>query len=523
MYVEAAVDGKQVVAETLPAGTQRTLPLAKDSVIMRASIGSAVDVTVNGSPPGPSNGHRSRGAHVETLDRDRDRARRFHIVSLGCAKNTVDSEAMEQLLLAAGPPPRGRRRRSADLLIVNTCGFIESAKQESIDTLLELGRRKTGRPEADRHRLPGRALSARAGRRAADGSTRSSARATGRRCRAWSPSSKKLRAPGSSLRLVELAPQGELDLEMPARRVNGPSAYLKISDGCDQRCAFCAIPFMKGNHRSKPAELILREVGELLEQGVREVVLVGQDTTRYGHDLGQRDGLAALLEQITDRYPELPWIRVMYAYPRHVTERFLGVLRERPQVLPYLDMPLQHTHPWTLARMRRPHRDIDDLVGWMRERVPGLVLRTTFIVGFPGETEAEFEYLLESVQRLRFDRVGVFTYSDEDGTAAFEHAGPGAGRRKAPPPRAADGRRARHHASRRTARLIGSGARGADRGPARRLARRGTPGEAYRDAPEVDGLVLVKAAAAAGRRDGAGAHRARSGLRPAGPARVTPA
>jgi ribosomal protein S12 methylthiotransferase len=299
------------------------------------------------------------------------------------------------------------------------------------------------------------------------------------------------RAPGSSLSLVELAPPGELDLEIASRRVNGPSAYLKISDGCDQRCAFCAIPFMKGNHRSKPAELILREIGQLLDQRVREIVLVGQDTTRYGHDLGQRDGLAVLLEQITDAYPQLPWLRIMYAYPRHVTERFLGVLRERPQVLPYLDMPLQHTHPWTLARMRRPHRDTDDLVNWMRDRVPRLVLRTTFIVGFPGETEAEFESLLESVRRLRFDRVGVFTYSDEDGTAAFDMPGrvPEAEKRR---------RRGRLMAAARDVtvesnrRLIGSELD---------VLIEGRPedgsawyaGRSYRDAPEVDGLVLVKA------------------------------
>jgi len=282
-----------------------------------------------------------------------------------------------------------------------------------------------------------------------------------------------------------------LDLEIAKRRSNGPSAYLKISDGCDQRCAFCAIPFMKGNHRSKPAELILREVGQLLEQGVREVVLVGQDTTRYGHDLGQRDGLAALLEQMTDAFPALPWIRVMYAYPRHVTERFLSVLRERRQVLPYLDMPLQHTHPWTLARMRRPHRDTDDLIGWMRDRVPGLVLRTTFIVGFPGETEAEFDYLLDSVQRLRFDRVGVFTYSDEDGTAAFSM-----------PDRVADSEKRR-----RRGRLMAA-ARDITLASNQRMVGQeldvlidGRPedgsawfaGRSYRDAAEVDGLVLVKA------------------------------
>jgi ribosomal protein S12 methylthiotransferase len=396
---------------------------------------------------------------------------------------------MEQLLLASGHR-RAADSASADLLIVNTCGFIESAKQESIDTLLQLGEAKRGDQKliatgclVERYptelaaELP--AIDAFIG------------------ARNWSvlPSVvsqlEEARAPGSSLRLVELAPAGALDLEIATRHARGASAYLKISDGCDQRCAFCAIPFMKGNHRSKPAELILREVGQLLEQGVREVVLVGQDTTRYGHDLGQRDGLATLLEQITEQYPELPWIRIMYAYPRHVTERFLSVLRERTQVLPYLDMPLQHTHPWTLARMRRPHRDIDDLVGWMRERVPDLVLRTTFIVGFPGETEVEFEYLLESVRRLRFDRVGVFEYSDEDGTAAFGMADrvPEAEKRR---------RRGRLMAAARDITLESN----------RQLVGQeidvlieGRPedgsawfaGRSYRDAPEVDGLVLVKA------------------------------
>jgi ribosomal protein S12 methylthiotransferase len=423
---------------------------------------------------------------VETLIAPQ--ARTFHIVSLGCAKNTVDSEAMEQLLLASGHR-RAATPGDADLLIVNTCGFIESAKQESIDTLLELGADK----RANQKLIATGCLVERYPHDLARELPQIDA-FVGARNWASLPSVvtqlEEARAPGSSLRLVELAPPGELDLEIATRHVNGPSAYLKISDGCDQRCAFCAIPFMKGNHRSKPAELILREVGQLLDQGVREVVLVGQDTTRYGHDLGQRDGLAMLLEQITEAYPQLPWIRIMYAYPRHVTERFLGVLRERPQVLPYLDMPLQHTHPWTLARMRRPHRDTDDLVNWMRDRVPRLVLRTTFIVGFPGETEAEFESLLESVRRLRFDRVGVFTYSDEDGTAALGMPGrvPEAEKRR---------RRGRLMAAARDVtvesnrRLIGAQLD---------VLIEGRPedgsawyaGRSYRDAPEVDGLVLVK-------------------------------
>ena len=416
-------------------------------------------------------------------------ARSFHVVSLGCAKNTVDSEAMEQLLLASGHV-RADTPRAADLLIVNTCGFIESAKQESIDTLLQLGSEKRD----DQRLIATGCLVERYPTELAEELPRIDAFVGARN---WSalPSVvsqlEEARAPGSSLRFVELAPQGELDLEIAARRSGGPSAYLKISDGCDQRCAFCAIPFMKGNHRSKPVELILREVGQLVDQGVREIVLVGQDTTRYGHDLGQRDGLAALLERVTDGFPSLPWIRVMYAYPRHITERFLGVLREREQVLPYIDMPLQHTHPWTLARMRRPHRDTDDLVAWMRDRVPGLVLRTTFIVGFPGETDQEFSYLLDSVSRLRFDRVGVFTYSHEEGTAAF-------GRPDDVPAREKARRRARLMAA---ARDITVASNGDMIGRELDVLIEGRPepgsawyaGRSYRDAPEVDGLVLVKA------------------------------
>ena len=413
----------------------------------------------------------------------------FHIVSLGCAKNTVDSEAIEQLLLAAGHG-RAADVASADLVIVNTCGFIEAAKQESIDTLLELSEAK-----AEGQKLV--ATGCLVERYVSDLVEELPTIDAFVGARNWAALPgvvsrlDEARAPGNSLALVELAPPGELDLEILSRRATGPSAYVKISDGCDQRCAFCAIPSMKGNHRSKPAELILREIGQLVEQGLREVVLVGQDTTRYGHDLGQADGLAGLLECICDRYPQLPWLRVMYAYPRHVTERFLQVMRERKQVLPYLDMPLQHTHPWTLARMRRPHRDIDELVGWMRDRVPGLVLRTTFIVGFPGETEAEFEHLLESTRRLRFSRVGVFTYSDEEGTPAFGMPG-----------------RVPEKVKRTRQRRLMGVARAVTADENRRLVGqeldvlvegRPEPGSAWsagrspRDAPEVDGLVLIRA------------------------------
>lgn len=417
----------------------------------------------------------------------------FHVVSLGCAKNTVDSEAMEQLLLASGHA-RAADAGSADLLIVNTCGFIESAKQESIDTLLQLGADK----RQDQRLVATGCLVERYPTELAEELPQVDAFIGARNWAALPRVVSQLeeaRAPGSSLRLVELAPAGELDLAIATRHAAGPSAYLKISDGCDQRCAFCAIPFMKGNHRSKPAALILREIEQLVEQGVREVVLVGQDTTRYGHDLvpPQRDGLALLLEQITDRFDanRLPWIRIMYAYPRHITEHFLQVMREREQVLPYIDMPLQHTHPWTLARMRRPHRDTDDLVAWMRDRVPGLVLRTTFIVGFPGETEAEFNSLLESVGRLRFDRVGVFEYSHEEGTAAY-------GMSELVPARE---KRRRRDALMLAARDITLASNRGLVGQHLEVLIEGRPeagsewyaGRSYRDAPEVDGLVLVKA------------------------------
>lgn len=411
----------------------------------------------------------------------------FHIVSLGCAKNTVDSEAMEQLLLAAGHR-RADGPSDADLLIVNTCGFIESAKQESIDTLLELGSDKRRGQKV----IATGCLVERYSTELAQELPMVDAFVGARNWAALPAVVSQLeeaRAPGTSLSLIELAPAGALDLEIAQRRASGPSAYVKISDGCDQRCAFCAIPSMKGNHRSKPRELILREVGQLVAAGVKEIVLVGQDTTRYGHDLGQRDGLAPLLDAICDAYPDLPWIRIMYAYPRHITESLLRVLRERPQVLPYLDMPLQHTHPWTLARMRRPHRDTDDLVGWMRDRVPGLVLRTTFIVGFPGETEDEFACLLESVRRLRFDRVGVFTYSDEEGTAADTHPDRVSARDKKQ-------RRSRLMAA---ARDVTVSLNAALIGQELDVLIEGRPehgsayfaGRSFRDAPEVDGLILV--------------------------------
>lgn len=426
----------------------------------------------------------------------RSAGRTFRIISLGCAKNQVDSEAMQQLLLAEGHR-EAADEAEAEVLIVNTCGFIEAAKQESIETLLELAQRK--RPGqrliaagclSERYR--GELLQAIP---EIDGLL--GARNWGSIAGLVERVARADRQPGSSLALMELAPWGELDLAMRRRQASGPSAYVKISDGCDQRCAFCAIPSFKGSHRSKPPELILAEVGELLAQGVREVVLIGQDTTRYGHDLGLSEGLARLLEAICDRYPALPWVRVMYAYPKHVTAELLRVMAERPQVCKYLDMPLQHTHPETLRRMRRPHRGVAELVHWIREAVPGIALRTTFIVGFPGETEEEFACLCQSVHELEFDRIGVFAYSDEEGTPAFELPGrvpKWVRERRRRELMALAGRLSKQ----RNTRLVGARLPVLVEGTTEDASERLLVGRSYRDAPEVDGLVLARGRAEIG-------------------------
>ena len=426
--------------------------------------------------------------------------RRFALVSLGCAKNQVDSEGIQQLLIGDGYERVGSAAE-ADLIVVNTCGFIDAAKQESIDTLLQLGQAKrpgqrllaTGcltERYADELAVEIGEIDALVGAR-----NWASIPALAERLSAMPAGT--IRQPGSSLELMEIAPPGALDLAMPRRLARGPSAYLKISDGCNQKCAFCAIPSMKGLLRSKPVELVLRETGELLEQGVREIVLIAQDSTNYGRDWGQREGLARLLIAVTDAYPELPWIRVMYAYPSHVTERFLRVMGDRPQICHYLDLPLQHTHPDTLRRMRRPHRPVDELLAWIRGIVPDITIRTTFITGFPGETQAEHEHLERSIERLGFGRVGVFLYSDEEGTPAFRH--PNRIPRSVKQRRRHELMEAARAASLRSNRtLVGAMLDVLIEGEGELAGRPVRIGRSRRDAPEVDGLVFVEGHASIG-------------------------
>jgi ribosomal protein S12 methylthiotransferase len=271
--------------------------------------------------------------------------------------------------------------------------------------------------------------------------------------------------------------------------VQGASAYLELADGCRRSCAFCAIPHIKGSAVSRPPQAILADAGRLAHLGVQEIILIAQDTTDYGHDLDMEDGLARLLDQLVSEVPGVPWIRLMYAYPGCITDRLIDTMAHQPQILPYLDLPLQHAHPDVLRRMRRPanvdrvRRTIEKLRGAM----PEIAIRTTFLVGFPGETEAEFQTLLEFVEELGFDRVGVFNYSSEEGTLA-------ATMEDDVLPEVKEQRRQRLMAVQQpislaknrglVGRTLDVLIEGQDEGL--------SVGRSYRDAPEVDGLVLVQ-------------------------------
>src|SRR5437870_802048 len=338
-------------------------------------------------------------------------------VRVACPKNLVDSERMLGRLSQQGyalvPNADG-----ADVVVVNTCGFIEPARQESLGVIREmLGLKKEGKvgavivagclaerkkddllrevPEVDHivgvfgreeiAQVVDRALTQRLEQRS----------------------------------LFRPAPVRAQDDTARLRITPRHYAYLKISEGCDRLCTFCAIPGMRGKHVTKPIEEVVREARELAADGVRELILVAQDTTYYGLDLYGRVRLAELLREL-DQIDGIEWIRVLYAYPINFTEELIQTLAGARKILPYLDLPLQHINDRMLKRMqRRVNREAtEDLLGKLRSAIPNLALRTTFIVGFPGETDAEFEELVAFVKRTRFERVGVFPYSYEPGTPA---------------------------------------------------------------------------------------------------------
>lgn len=344
----------------------------------------------------------------------------FHLVSLGCAKNTVDSDSMAQLLIRSGYQVTDNPE-NASVLIVNTCGFIGPAKEESFEVLQQLAEIK----HDGQILIAAGCLTQRYGAEVAQKVPGVDGVLGTRRwmdivkvVRELRPSHSSVLRPEPLYHLPGDATVGTDEQDTLRASVSGASAYIKIADGCRRPCAFCAIPLIKGTAVSRPAETILDEARRLRDVGVRELILIAQDTTDYGHDLGMKDGLAILLEQLAINVPDMDWIRIMYAYPGYVTDRLIDVMASREKILPYLDIPLQHAHPKTLYRMRRPS-NIDwvrTTLGKMREKIPHLSIRTTFIVGYPGETDEEYRALMDFVEEIRFDRVGTFQFSYEEGT-----------------------------------------------------------------------------------------------------------
>ncbi|NWF69296.1 MAG: 30S ribosomal protein S12 methylthiotransferase RimO [Chloroflexi bacterium] len=341
----------------------------------------------------------------------------YYLLSLGCSKNTVDSESMAQVLGQNGM--RGvADPRKAEVLIVNTCGFINAAKEESINALKELVENK----RAHQMVIAAGCLAQRYGENLVREVPGLDGIIGTRRWMDIFDLIARLRTrqhPEPLYHLPTDAAVVGLDERGVLRAsVQGASAYLKIADGCRRPCAFCAIPKIKGTAVSRPLESIVAEAVRLQTMGVKEILLIAQDSTDYGYDLGLKDGLAHLLDEIVKAAPDIPWIRLMYAYPGYVTPRLMETIAQHKQILPYLDMPLQHGHRETLKRMKRPANVewVYETIAKLRSAIPHLAVRTTFIVGYPGETEEEFAGLLQFVRALQFDRVGAFKYSYEIGT-----------------------------------------------------------------------------------------------------------
>jgi ribosomal protein S12 methylthiotransferase len=342
-------------------------------------------------------------------------------VSLGCPKNLVDSEVMMGHLKQNGYQITSDPA-DAETVVVNTCGFIESAKQESIDAILEAARLKTeGR--AKRLIVAGCLVERYRDELQAEMPEVDAFIGTNQINDILTVTNPKTNT--RSLPIVQLGNQSATYLydESTPRVLATPShyAFVKIAEGCDRPCAFCFIPQMRGHFRSRRFGSIVAEAHQLAEEGVKEIILVAQDSSRYGEDLGKQDALARLLRELA-RVDGIEWVRVMYTYPTHISDAFLDALAEESRAVKYLDMPLQHASQNVLKLMKRGgnRKSLERLIERVRKRVPGIAVRTTFISGFPGETENDFAELLGFVKDVEFDRVGVFTYSDEEGTPAFE-------------------------------------------------------------------------------------------------------
>ncbi len=339
------------------------------------------------------------------------------VVSLGCDKATVDSERLVGELVGHGAVVTGDLAR-ADVILVNTCGFIDAAKQESIDALLAAARLK---------------------QTAGEGGEVKAVVAVGCLVQRYQQELAQ-EIPEVDLYLgfsdlhhlvPRLAERGLIDDPVArhpgVRQLLGDTGhvrYLKISEGCDHTCAFCAIPLMRGKHRSEPVERLVREAQALEAQGAREINLVAQDLGHWGRDLGPGgpklpDLLEALLHETS-----VPWYRLLYVYSAGISQRLVDLIAREPRIVPYIDMPIQHASDRMLERMRRPERQqtLRDKLAWLRAAIPDLALRTTCLVGFPGETDEEFRVLLAFLEEAQFDRLGAFAYSPQEGTRAMQYA-----------------------------------------------------------------------------------------------------
>jgi len=383
------------------------------------------------NPPAPA--ARVRIPQGEPMEIPSTRKTQVGLITLGCPKNTVDSEEMLRSLEGAEGIELRPDAGDAEVVVINTCAFIGPAKEQSIETILEaVGRKRRGLHRAvvvagclsERYRrellseipeidgflgiAPGSSIV-----EAARGAARRN------RGRVHHPSPETAPPPA-------FPEEGGWDTacerprDLAARLTPRHTAYVKISEGCDNPCTFCAIPSFRGRHASRPPEEILADVQSLAGQGAVEINVVAQDTTSYGRDLPGGPPLSELLPAIAAT-PGVAWTRLLYAYPRFVTDELLDAIARTPGICPYIDIPLQHAAGRVLKRMGRglDREALRGLVGQMRARIPGVFLRTTMIVGFPGETESDFGELLDFVREARFERLGAFLYSPEDGTPAF--------------------------------------------------------------------------------------------------------
>ncbi len=332
-------------------------------------------------------------------------AKKVNIITLGCSKNLVDSEFLLGELKARGMEVMHESKQDADYIIINTCGFIGDAKEESIDTILQYAEaKKDGKFEK--------------------------LFVTGCLSQRYASSLKKEIHEVDGFYGTEDIPAILKDLGFDPKKdligerfISTPShyAYLKISEGCDRNCSFCAIPLIRGKHKSRSIDSLVKEAEFLVSKGVKELILIAQDLTWYGKDLYKEQKLAELLERLSD-VEGLDWIRLHYAYPASFPMDVLEIMRERDNICNYLDIPLQHISDPLLKSMKRAIGAADSrkLINDIREKVPGIAIRTTMLVGYPGETEENFKELLDFVKENRFERLGVFTYSPEEGTSSFD-------------------------------------------------------------------------------------------------------